>query len=219
MGSIFDILGPITVGPSSSHTAGAIRIGLVCRRLLREDVKEAEIKFYGSFAETYKGHGTDKALIGGLLGLPMASEDVKESFAIAEKKGLKFSISTAQDPRYHPNTVAISAKGERNEITIRASSVGGGSIKLNDMNGYGMDISCDMDTLVIRNRDNPGALAAITKTMSDKGYNIGTLRLSRSNKGGDAVTIVEMDERPENKLIEALKELPLVIDVVLIPKL
>ena len=126
---LFDILGPITIGPSSSHTAGAVRIGLVCRMLLDDDIKHARITFYGSFADTYHGHGTDKAVVGGLLGFFTDNEKIRESLRLAEFRGLSYEIFTAEDPRMHPNTVMIEARTKDKSVRIQGASVGGGAIR------------------------------------------------------------------------------------------
>ena len=144
--SIFHVTGPVTIGPSSSHTAGAVRIGRVARKIAGGDISYAKITFYGSFAETYKGHGTDLAIIGGLLGLRMNDPNIKNSLTLAKERGLVYEFETASDPRYHPNTVRICAQGVDREVNIRASSIGGGSISLDCMNSYEMEISCTLPT-------------------------------------------------------------------------
>ena len=121
--SMFDILGPITVGPSSSHTAGAVRLGLACRTILGEEVKKAKITFYGSFADTYRGHGTDKAVIGGLLGFNTDNVKIRESLQLAQFRGMQYEFFTGEESRYHPNTLAIEASGKNTTIGVVATNV------------------------------------------------------------------------------------------------
>lgn len=194
MPSVFDIIGPVTVGPSSSHTAGAIRIGQVARLLLGGEVVRAVITFYGSFADTWKGHGTDKAVVGGLLGLPMDSPLIRSSLAEAAARGFEFEIRTGEDGRYHPNTVAIEAEGETGRVAIRASSVGGGNISLDAMDGYELGVSCALPTLIVPHTDHPGVVAAVTAKLSAGGYNIAAMKVSRARRGGSAVAVIETDE-------------------------
>lgn len=193
MSSIFDIIGPVTVGPSSSHTAGAIRIGQVARLLLGCEVRHAKIMFYGSFADTWQGHGTDKAVVGGLLGLPMDSPLIRSSLAEAAKRGLDFEIGTAEDSRFHPNTVVVEANGENGQVHIRASSIGGGSIRLDAMGDYELGVSCALPTLVLPHNDHPGVIAAVTAVLSQEGYNIASMKVSRARRGGNAVAVIETD--------------------------
>ena len=139
---LFDVLGPIAVGPSSSHTAGAARIGRVCRNLLGEPVLRADISLYGSFSDTYWGHGTDKALIGGLLGLRTDDPSIRDSYALAQRAGMVTRLFIKKDVRFHPNTVAIEAEGDTRRVSIRASSIGGGQIRLDELDGFALGVSC-----------------------------------------------------------------------------
>lgn len=216
--NMFDILGPITVGPSSSHTAGAIRIGLACRIILGADIKKARVTFYGSFADTYRGHGTDKAVIGGLLGFNTDNVKVRESLQLAQFRGMEYKIVTAEEPRFHPNTVRIEATSGENSINLRGISVGGGAIRLVELNGFAIDAACLYDTLVIFHQDTPGTLAGIAQTLSDNGYNIGNLRLSRDKREGDVITIVETDVPIDKNTVAALGQVGSVSSVVSIPK-
>ncbi|MEA5039711.1 MAG: L-serine ammonia-lyase, iron-sulfur-dependent subunit beta [Clostridiaceae bacterium] len=216
--NLFDILGPVTIGPSSSHTAGAVRIGLACRLLLGGDVKKAKITFYGSFAETYKGHGTDKAVVGGLLGFNTDNEKIRESLQLAEFRGMQFEIDTAEDPRFHPNTVVIRAQNAQRQVKLRACSVGGGAIRLQEINGFEVSVSCTYDTLIIFHRDMPGVLAEIAHTLSSSGYNIGNLHLSRARREGDVITVVETDVPVDPNTVAQLRTVGSVFDVVALPK-
>lgn len=217
--SIFNVTGPVTIGPSSSHTAGAVRIGRVARRIAGGEIKHAHITFYGSFAETYKGHGTDLAIIGGLLGMRMNDPNIKHSLSIAKERGLKYEIETASDPRYHPNTVRIQADGEQRSINIRASSVGGGSISLDCMNAYEMEIPCTLPTIIVAHKDMPGIIAASSDILADSGTNIAFMKLSRSRRGGDAVVVFEVDTEVSSHTLNLLKELPQVSEIIYVPKI
>ena len=217
---LFDILGPITIGPSSSHTAGAVRIGLACRLLLGGEVKKAQVTFYGSFAETYKGHGTDKAVIGGLLGYNTDNEKIRESPLLAEFRGMNVEIDTAEEPKYHPNTVVIkAANAQQKQIKLRGASVGGGAIRLKEINGFEVDVSCSYDTLIIFHKDLPGVLADIAHILSSSGYNIGNLHLARARREGDVITVVETDVPVDKATVAQFKTVQSVSDVVSLPKL
>ena len=203
---LFDILGPITVGPSSSHTAGAVRIGLVCRKLLGEDVRRAKVTFYGSFADTYRGHGTDKAVIGGLLGFSTDNEKIRESLGLTE------------DPRYHPNPVVIAASSKHHRVRLRGESVGGGAIRIAEINGLEAEASFTEDTLILFHRDEPGVMAGIANILSVNGYNIGNLRLSRARREGDVITVVETDVPVDESTVEQLRLGESVSSVAMIPR-
>jgi len=218
MSSIFDIIGPVTVGPSSSHTAGAIRIGQVARLLLGGEVRRADITFYGSFADTWRGHGTDKAVVGGLLGLPMDSPRIPMSLQVAEERGLEFAFRSAEDSRYHPNTVAIVADGDRGQVRIRASSVGGGNIRLDAMGDYELGVSCAQPTLVLPHKDHPGVVAAVTSALSQQGYNIAAMKVSRARRGGDAVAVIETDGEVGEGTRQWIASIPGIYKVIYIPQ-
>ena len=215
---LFDILGPITIGPSSSHTAGAVRIGLVCRMLLDDDIKHARITFYGSFADTYHGHGTDKAVVGGLLGFFTDNEKIRESLRLAEFRGLSYEIFTAEDPRVHPNTVMIEARTKDKSVRIQGASVGGGAIRITEINGMAVQITFNEDTLILFHRDSPGVLASIAHILSSNGYNIGNLRLSRTRREGDVITVVETDVPVDQTTVSQLWSVESVSEAVVIPR-
>ena len=217
--SLFDILGPITVGPSSSHTAGAVRLGLACRMLLDEDIKKAKITLFGSFAETAKGHGTDKAIVGGLLGHKPSDIENRRSLEIAQEKGMEISFEEAQEPRYHPNSVRIEAESVSGKtINLRGSSLGGGAIMINTLNGFTINTPCNQDTLVIIHLDVSGILSAITTIMSWAGYNISNMSLTRTKKNGDVVSLIETDVPVAEDTVDMLRKTKNVIQIIKIPK-
>lgn len=212
---IFDIIGPVMIGPSSSHTAGAARIGLVSREILGEKPVSADIGLAGSFAKTYKGHGTDKAIIGGILGMHTDDERIRHSLELAREAGLEFSFREVKIPRSHPNTVLIHLTGEHGtDCTVQGASVGGGNILITQLNGVETTFTGQQDTLIIPHRDVPGTIAAVTAMVANSGINIGNFRLSRPNKGYQAVMTIEVDGEVDDTLVEKLRALPEIINVV-----
>ena len=214
MSSIFDILGPVMVGPSSSHTAGAVRIGLVSRILLEDQPVYADIPFSGSFAATHKGHGTDCAIIAGLLG--MKSDDIRipRSLEIAEEKGLRFFISNNEIPEAHPNTALLNLQGkEGRKICIQASSVGGGRIMINKIDGIDVNCRAEMPTLIVHNSDEPGHVADVSTLLFHNKINIAQMQLFRNERGGYAVMVIESDQQIPPQIISSIEKYPGVIKV------
>jgi len=161
--NIFDILGPIMVGPSSSHTAGAVRIGLMARKLLSDKPVKATIGLYGSFAATGAGHGTDRAIVAGLLGMQPDDMRVPDSFSVAKSEGLRYEIGEIEVKDAHPNTALIELTGESGRaITVQASSVGGGRIMVNRLDGIEVNCSFEMHTLIVHNDDMPGHISTVS---------------------------------------------------------
>lgn len=206
--SIFEILGPVMVGPSSSHTAGAVRIGSIARQLLGAAPAEAAIHLHGSFAATGMGHGTDRAIVAGLLGMEPDDRRIPQSFEEAEKAGLRFTIDKVDIRDAHPNTAELvlsSADGRR--VTVQASSIGGGRICVNKLDGVSVNFSGESNTLVVYNEDRPGLVADVSSLVACTNVNIATLQLFRDKRGGTAVMVLEIDHAlPEAamKLIENL---------------
>lgn len=193
---IFDIIGPVMVGPSSSHTAGAVRIGYVAGRLLGEEIKEAEILLYGSFKDTGKGHGTDKALVAGLLGMRQDDYRISESFNIAKEKNIKITFGEARLVDAHPNSVELVLHGVNGaSIDIVAQSIGGGKINIAQIDGIDTNFSGEYPTLIVHNLDQPGHVSEVTSMLSHKLVNIATMQLYRSFRGGRAVMVVECDQK------------------------
>lgn len=193
--NLFDIMGPVMVGPSSSHTAGAVRIGFVTRKLLGEPVTDAEMLLHGSFAATGQGHGTDRALVAGLLGMKPDDENIPESFEIAEKQGMKFRTGTVALRNVHPNTALLRVAGESGKkLEVVASSLGGGRIKICRLDGIETNFSGDCPTLVVHNLDQPGHVAQVTALLYRYSVNIATMQLYRNVRGGYAVMVLECDQ-------------------------
>jgi len=207
--NVFDIVGPVMIGPSSSHTAGAVRIGYVAGLILGRPAVKAEIHLHGSFAKTYKGHGTDKALIAGILGMQPDDERIRSSPLIAKEKGLAVTIIPDSIPGAHPNTARIiltSAEGE--QITVQGSSIGGGNIVINQINGLNVEFSGQCDTLIVLHRDTSGVIGEVSQYLGELGINVSNFRLSRSAKGGIAIMTIEVDGEVEPYMNEHIMKLP-----------
>ncbi len=207
--NVFDIIGPVMIGPSSSHTAGAARIGRITRLLLEEPVARAHIRFHGSFAKTWEGHGADRAVVGGLLGLSVDDENMRRSLELAAEQGMEYDISSVQLWNAHPNTVIIDAAGvSGRQICVQAASVGGGSIMVQYLNGMEVGFSGSMTTLIIQHRDTPGSIAKVSRLLAASRTNIANMRVFREEAGGRAVMALELDSVPENHIIDALRNVP-----------
>ena len=213
--NVFDIIGPVMIGPSSSHTAGAARIGHIARQLLQDEPVAAQIVLYGSFAKTYKGHGTDKALIAGILGMEPDDARLRFSPRIAKEQGLDVSLSTGELPEGHPNTAVLTLTGRRGgTLTVRGSSIGGGNIVVDAINGMPVHISGQHPS----HRDRPGVIAEVTDLLADQGVNICNFTLSRRQKGGVAVMTIEMDGGLDEALAAKVRALPdVMLCVTLLP--
>lgn len=207
--NVFDILGPVMIGPSSSHTAGAARIGRITRKLLGTEPVRAEILLHGSFAKTYKGHGTDKALIAGILGMETNDSRIRHAPEIAAEQGLTVTITTGEIEEAHPNTAHITltdAQGQ--QVSLLGSSIGGGNILVTEVNGMAVHITGQKMTLIVLHQDVPGTIAAVTEVAASAGANICNFRLSRQKKGGLAVMTIELDGNAEQELNERIQKLP-----------
>lgn len=192
--NIFDLIGPIMVGPSSSHTAGAARIGLVARKMLNEKPVKAEIFLHGSFAATGKGHGTDKAIVAGLLGMNADDLRIPESFEWAKKEGLSFYFDNIKLDEAHPNSVLLKLTGENGSLLqMVAASIGGGRIEVRELSGLKLCFSAEYPTLIITNNDAPGSIAWVSGLLAQEKVNIATFQVTRNSKGKDAIMVIECD--------------------------
>ena len=206
MGSIFDILGPVMVGPSSSHTAGAARIGMIARQLFGRQPEKAAVYLHGSFAATGKGHGTDKALIAGLLGMKPDDMRIPDSFEIAKEEWMEFTIEPKEIKEAHPNTAQIIMEAEGvNTMKIQAYSIGGGRIRVCKLDGIDVNFSGESNTLIIRNVDEPGRIKEVAAALSDAQINIATMQVFRDKRGGYAVMVVETDQIVPREAMEDLE--------------
>lgn len=212
--NIFDIIGPVMVGPSSSHTAGAVKIGYTCRQLLREEIESAEIFLHGSFLATGKGHGTDKALIAGLLGMKPDDERIPDSLNIADEHGLHYSFAGIELRGAHPNSVLLRLKGVYGrELEVVASSIGGGQIMINRIDGLDANICACYPTLIVHNVDQPGHVSEVTSMLGHKSVNIATMQLYRDKRGGNAVMVIECDQEIPLEALGWLKKLEGVVKI------
>lgn len=213
--NIFDIIGPVMIGPSSSHTAGAARIGYVARKILAKEPVKAEIKLAGSFAETYLGHGTDRALIAGILGMKPDHADLPNSLAIAKERKLEYSFKTVKLPKAHPNTAIVRLYAKDGDMTeIEGASVGGGNILITRLNGMESAFTGQYNTLIIPHKDTYGVIAAVTNALAEFHINIGNFRLTRQGKGNKAIMTLELDGDMTRDQLSVLRGLPNVLHVV-----
>lgn len=213
--NVFDILGPIMVGPSSSHTAGAVRLGIMARKILGVEPDKAEIRLHGSFAETGKGHGTNLAFAAGLMGMGTDDERIPQALALAKEKGLDIQFTSADLGDVHPNTAEfhLRAQDGRSAVVL-GSSIGGGQIKIVAINGFPVEISGDYPTLVILHRDLPGVVAQVTSLLATAQVNIAQMRVSREKRGAQALTIVETDQPLDSSVMLLLRKLPAVVQAI-----
>ena len=207
--NVFDILGPVMIGPSSSHTAGAARIGRITLALLGAPAVKADIFLHGSFAKTYKGHGTDKALIAGIMGMSTDDSRIRRAPELAREQGLAVTITTGDIDGAHPNTARVAlTDADGNRVSLLGSSIGGGNILVTEVNGMEVSITGQHTTLIVLHRDAPGTIAAVTEVMAEAGVNICNFRLSRQQKGGDAVMTIEIDGSFGPELNQKINVLP-----------
>lgn len=203
--SIFDILGPIMIGPSSSHTAGASRIGYIARQLLRDEPKKAVITLYNSFAKTHKGHGTDKAIIGGILGFGPDDERIRDSHEYAKKQGLEWEFRFRGDSvKYHSNTARVKLYGNNGgTVEVVGASLGGGRIAIQEIEGFAVDFNAQTYTLVIIADDVPGSIQNISGAIAEKGVNIANMFVSRSETKANMV--IELDQAVNSETIKKIE--------------
>ncbi len=205
---LFDVIGPVMIGPSSSHTAGAARIGKITRMLLGCEPRRARIGLHGSFQKTYLGHGTDKALVGGLLGMDVDDLRLRSSLELAKAQGLEYSFYNANLRGAHPNTVVLDVDGQDGRsICVQAASVGGGEIFVQSIDGLEAGFSGHENTLVLTHHDTPGMIAAIGGTVAGSALNIATMRVFRRSAGGEAMVALELDGDASQELLRRLEAL------------
>ncbi|UVI30721.1 L-serine ammonia-lyase, iron-sulfur-dependent subunit beta [Paenibacillus spongiae] len=205
---VFSIIGPSMVGPSSSHTGGAVRIGRAARRIFGGLPARAEIMFYGSFAETYRGHGTDLAIAAGLLDYAADDMRIRDALAIADASGMKLAFKTGSNPAAHPNTARLTLRGDGREDIIVGSSIGGGNIELTAVNGFDVKFTMNYPTLLVFHGDRPGMLADMMNIVGGDGINIGYMDVDRKGRSGEALTVMETDEAVPGVLMERIRVLP-----------
>jgi len=203
MVSLLDIIGPVMVGPSSSHTAGACRLGLLARCLVGGTPDRARIELHGSFARTGEGHGTDKAIVGGLMGFRPDDERIRDALGIAEREGLDYRFektTLGEENEVHPNTVRVTIERRDRSSVMVGSSLGAGRVLVTEIDGYPVEVTGNYHTIVLVAEDVPGSVARIATILAEDGINIATLRLTRKQRGGDAFMVIEVDEQPDEKV-------------------
>ena len=213
---VFDILGPIMVGPSSSHTAGAARLGKVARAVAGADIEEVTFYLHGSFAKTYKGHGTDRALVAGILGMEPSDLRLRDSLEIARELGLKIDFKEADLGDVHPNTVEFIIRGKEGNYGLIGSSIGGGSIEVTSVNGNAVNFTGAYPTVIVSNRDVPGVLSKVASILYDNDINIAFMKVFRNQKGKNATMVFEVDHEITAEIIGNIKAIEGINKVILI---
>ncbi len=211
--SVFDIIGPIMIGPSSSHTAGAARIGRVARSLFGREPKWIDVSLYGSFAKTYKGHGTDVAIIGGILDFDTFDERIITSMEIAKKAGISIAFREEEAITEHPNTARVRIGDDNSELEVVGISIGGGKIEITEINGFVLRLSGTNPAIIIVHNDRYGAIASVSNVLAKYEINIGHMDVSRKEKGKLALMTIEVDQTIEDKVLNELMNLPNILQV------
>lgn len=211
--SVFDVIGPIMVGPSSSHTAGAAKIGRLARSIFGRQPKRVNIMLYGSFAETYKGHATDVALIAGLLDYDTSDPRLPEAPRYAEEAGVEIRITTEEAIPVHPNTARIHMEDDQDEMEVTGISIGGGKVEITELNGFQLSLSGQSPAILILNEDRYGVIASVTNILSRDQVNIGNMKVSRKEKGKLALMVIETDEVMQEDVMVEIRSLQGVIRV------
>ena len=211
--SVFDIIGPVMIGPSSSHTAGAARIGLVTRELFGRQPTWAKIYLYGSFAETYKGHGTDIAIIGGLLGFDTFDERIKTSFELAKEARLTFEFIPESGHTEHPNTARLVIGDESSEMELIGVSIGGGKIEISELNGFPLRLSGNHSAILVVHDDKPGSIAKVASCLAEQNINIGHMEVSRKEQLQITFMVIEVDDHIEEYVLQQIALLPHITQV------
>ncbi len=206
--SVFDIIGPVMIGPSSSHTAGAVRLGALARAVFGRQPSSAHILLHGSFASTGSGHGTDLALVAGLLGMGPDDARIPDAFAEAKRAGLVFGFEEADLGDVHPNTAEFHLEGDGRSMEVRGSSLGGGDVEVTDIDGFDVQISGELPVLVVAHYDQPGEIAAVSRVIAEGDVNIASMQVSRERKGAKALMLIETDAEVDETTCEAIRAVP-----------
>ncbi|KFM92684.1 L-serine ammonia-lyase, iron-sulfur-dependent subunit beta [Bacillus paralicheniformis] len=211
--SVFDIIGPVMIGPSSSHTAGAARIGRVARSVFGREPKQIVVSLYGSFAETYKGHGTDVAIIGGLLDFDTFDERIKDSIRLAEEKGIAIEFREEEAVPMHPNTARILISDDEGSLELAGISIGGGKIEIIELNGFELRLSGNHPAILVVHNDRYGTIAGVANVLAKFAINIGHMEVARKDVGQEALMTIEVDQTIDPAVFEELRALPNIIEV------
>jgi L-serine dehydratase len=209
-GSLFDIVGPIMVGPSSSHTAGAVRLANLARLVADQPIQDVEFLLYNSFAQTYQGHGTDRGLIAGILGYGVNDERIRDAFALAKAEGLHYTITPFLGANnYSPNTVVFNMRLQNGQkLTVVGHSIGGGKVYVSKIDGHNVNIRGEMPTLILFYKDQPGMIWQVTKILAEQQINIATLTCNRNQRGVEAFMIITLDSMPPAEAVAAIQAIP-----------
>lgn len=202
--SVFEIIGPVMVGPSSSHTAGAIRIGQIARKIFGREPKSIDVHFYGSFAETHKGHATDVAVIGGIMAFETDDERIPKAIEIAKEKGISIKFYKEETVAQHPNTVKLILQDGNEKIELTGISVGGGTVQIIELNGFPIRLSGENPAILILHKDAYGTIAAVTNVLARNQINISHMEVSRMEKGHHALMVIETDQMIQELLIQEM---------------
>lgn len=208
--SMFDIIGPAMVGPSSSHTAGANRIGRMARNLYGETPRDVLITFYGSFAETYQGHGTDRAIIAGLMGFKADDMRIRHALEIAAQENMQFRFEKGMAEGIHPNSARIRINGER-KLDLMGISIGGGTIEVIEYNGYNIRFSGDYPLLLVEHTDRLGVIRDITTVLVEYGINVSHMEVDRKERSGQALSVIEADQFVLDSILDRLRSIDSVV--------
>lgn len=211
--SVFDVIGPVMIGPSSSHTAGAARIGKVVRNIFGEQPDSVDIWLYESFAKTYRGHGTDIALVGGILGMEPDDERLADSLRLAYDKGIEIAFVPKKEKAEHPNQVTMILKKGQRTMSVTGISIGGGNIQISELDGFKMHLNMGTPTFVVVHTDKPGVIANTTRLFQEQEVNIGTMTVTRVSKGETAIMIIEVDDKNSEFIVQKLEKVPFVDSV------
>lgn len=220
MKGVFDIIGPVMIGPSSSHTAGAARLGKLARKILGEEPRHVLVKLHGSFAETYRGHGTDKAIAAGLLDMDADDERLPEALVIAKKMQIDVEFVKADLGDVHPNTAYMEMTGcSGRKAQVMGKSIGGGNVVITMINGYQVELTGEYSTLITIHHDKPGVIALVTHVLAQEAVNVAFMRVSRSERGAEALLILEADEPISSHVYDVVAQLPQIKLAMLVPPL
>lgn len=217
--TLFDIISPVMVGPSSSHTAGAVRLGLLAKNIYKNMPKKVIFKLYNSYAHTGKGHGTEKGLLAGVLGLGVDDRRIKDIFDSNLAKSIDYKFDYADNFKYHPNAVDITFIGEKNKMIISGESVGAGEIAIRKINDFNVKLTGKYNTLILVYKDKPGMISQVTSLLQSKNINIASLNCDRSAKGQEASMIISVDGNIDSSVVESVEKIPEVYFVSYVEKL
>ncbi|MCM3784691.1 L-serine ammonia-lyase, iron-sulfur-dependent subunit beta [Neobacillus mesonae] len=210
---VFSIIGPAMTGPSSSHTAGAVRLGLIARQWLGTRPEKAKMILYGSFADTYRGHGTDLALLSGLMGMATDDERIPDAEQWAERMGMEYEFMTSGLPAAHPNTVKFELTAGERGCTLVGASIGGGNVSVSLLDDFRVQLTGDFPAIILTHSDKSGVIASVTTAMSESGVNIGFMQVDRKGRDGEALTAMETDSIPASEVLSKLRSLPHILDI------